>query len=167
MAELNDYGPFAHLYDIYVNVDVDVQFFVDRATENSGPVLELMAGTGRVSKHLANANPDLTCVDVSRQMVEVLMKKFVGAGRAPKAICADVRSLPLDCRFELALIPFNSFSELTSRRDREQTLAEINRVLCLGEQGLGRTIDEDPVCLVAQGEPSGWTVPIDDKAVNA
>jgi ubiquinone/menaquinone biosynthesis C-methylase UbiE len=132
MSKPSDYGPIAHLYDIYVNVDADVQFLVERASDCPGPVLELMAGTGRVSKGLLQANQDLTCIDISPEMLKVLQSKFGGSAPPPKSICADIRFLPLDCRFGIALIPFNSFSELTSRGDQEQALTEINRVLVEG-----------------------------------
>ena len=98
MSVHNDYGPVAHLYDIYVNVDLDVQFFVDCASTHSGPILELMAGTGRVSKGLVRANSAVTCVDISLEMLKVLRTKFADSTNAPRTICADVRTLPLDCR---------------------------------------------------------------------
>ncbi len=128
----NDYGPIAHLYDTYVSVDFDIPFFADQVSRHPGPVLELMAGTGRVSFDLARVNPQLTCVDLSVEMLRVLKKKAGTVDPAPRVVCADVRSLPLECQFELALIPFNSFSELTSNSDQTRALAELNRVLVEG-----------------------------------
>jgi SAM-dependent methyltransferase len=132
MSQYNDYGPIAHLYDTYVSVDFDIPFFATHASKLSGPVLELMAGTGRVSQDLLRANPHLTCVDISAEMLQVLKQKTAGFVPAPQIVCADVRSLPLECRYELALIPFNSFAELTAVGDQQRTLAEVWRVLIEG-----------------------------------
>jgi hypothetical protein len=42
-----DYSKFAALYDALVTDASDVEFFVRAAREARGPILELMAGTGR------------------------------------------------------------------------------------------------------------------------
>lgn len=134
MYPLNDYNPVAHLYDTYVRVDLDFGFFRTRAAATEGAVLELMAGTGRVSVGILDANPNLTCVDISVEMLRVLRRKIFGRPAHPQVVCADVRSLPLGCRYDLALIPFNSFSELVSEDDRRLALAETWRVLIDGGQ---------------------------------
>jgi 2-polyprenyl-3-methyl-5-hydroxy-6-metoxy-1,4-benzoquinol methylase len=58
----------ADLYDVYVTTTVDVPFFLEELKTTSGPVLELMAGTGRLSLPLAEAGARLTCVDISGLM---------------------------------------------------------------------------------------------------
>ncbi|MBL7128435.1 MAG: hypothetical protein ISS16_05550 [Ignavibacteria bacterium] len=45
-----DYEKIARYYDSYVLVDFDIKFFLEEAKKVSGKVLELMSGTGRVSK---------------------------------------------------------------------------------------------------------------------
>jgi SAM-dependent methyltransferase len=123
------YGPIAPLYDTYVRADFDLDFFRECVRRRAGPVLELMAGTGRVSRAIFECNRRLTCVDISREMLRALSGRFAGALPGPRVVCADVRSLPLESCYELAFIPFNSFSELTAVEDQHQALAELNRVL--------------------------------------
>jgi SAM-dependent methyltransferase len=132
LCAVNDYGPVAHLYDSYVQVDFDLRFFQEEAERVSGPVLELMAGTGRVTAAILERDVRLTCVDISPSMLKVLKRKLKATGRHPHVVCADIRKLPLDCDHELAIIPFNSFSELTEAGDRRQALAEIRRALVQG-----------------------------------
>ena len=72
MQNHNDYYKVAHLYDRYVQVDLDFEFFREYAGSCFGPVLELMAGTGRVSKAIFDCCPNLTCVDISRKMLRRL-----------------------------------------------------------------------------------------------
>ena len=53
--EINNYDYIADLYDIYVPVTFDIDFFVKETKRSSGEVLELMSGTGRVSIPLLEA----------------------------------------------------------------------------------------------------------------
>ena len=43
MQNQNDYDKVAHLYDKYVQVELDFEFFREYAGSCTGPVLELMA----------------------------------------------------------------------------------------------------------------------------
>lgn len=127
-----DYDRVADLYDTYVPFDFDVPFFVEEATKVSGEVLELMAGTGRVSLPLVQAGVSLTCVDASRDMLAVLERKLQAAGLSANLLHADVRSFSPEGSFTLAILPFNSFSELLTPEDRLATLTVIYNCL---EQG--------------------------------
>lgn len=126
---MSDYDPVADLYDAHVRVDFDLDFFRRRVAASPGPVLELMAGTGRVTRAIHPTHPDITCVDLSLEMLRVLdgnLGPRLGLG----LVCADVRSLPLvRDYYELAVIPFNAFSELTTHHDQAGALNEIRRVL--------------------------------------
>ncbi|MEQ8754672.1 MAG: class I SAM-dependent methyltransferase [Coleofasciculus sp. G1-WW12-02] len=124
----------AELYDIYVHSDIDISFFIRETRKVSGQVLELMAGTGRVSIPLLEAGVSLVCVDASAQMLTVLQKKLAQKGFLPKIQQADVRELNLKEYFELAIIPFNSFSELLSKKDQKNTLRSIHNHLREGGQ---------------------------------
>ncbi len=132
-VERNDYDVVADLYDAFVQIDFDLEFFRQLARDCGGPLLELMAGTGRATRALHEGCSDLTCVDLSLEMLRVLRGKLADRTPAPLVVCADVRALPLaDARFEMAVIPFNSFAELTWPEDQRAGLAEVNRVLAPG-----------------------------------
>lgn len=53
MTDPNRYDDVADLYDLYVDVESDLDFFRAFAEGVGGPVLDLMAGTGRVSLGIA------------------------------------------------------------------------------------------------------------------
>ena len=124
----------AELYDIYVHSDIDISFFIQETRNVSGHVLELMAGTGRVSIPLLEAGVSLVCVDASAEMLAVLKKKLAQNGLSAIIQQADVRELDLNEWFELVIIPFNSFSELLSRQDQRSTLKSIYNHLREGGQ---------------------------------
>jgi predicted RNA methylase len=91
MASGDSYSPIAALYDTYVQADFDLDFFRECVSRCSGPVLDLMAETGRVSQAIFECNPRLTCVDISREMLRVLRGRFSSVRPRPAVVCADVR----------------------------------------------------------------------------
>ncbi len=116
----------ANLYDSYVTVTDDIPFFVQEATSADGPVLELMVGTGRVSIPLAKAGVDLTCVDLSEPMLAKLNEKLTEDGLTATVVQANVTELALPrSDFALALLPFQSFAELTDPSAQRNALTNV------------------------------------------
>ena len=116
----------ADLYDSYVTATEDIPFFVEEARQVSGPVLELMAGTGRVSVPLAEAGADLTCVDLSGPMLARLRDKLAARGLSAEVVEADIRNLRLTKNsFARAILPFQSFAELLRPVDQMAALVSI------------------------------------------
>jgi SAM-dependent methyltransferase len=129
---VNDYSSVADLYDLYVQATFDLAFFEAEVHRAGGPVLELMAGTGRVSRAIAPHAARLTCVDRSVPMLRRLTASLGQQRPSPCVICADVVALPLERVFALAIFPFNSFAELVSPAAQAAALHEVHRVLCDG-----------------------------------
>jgi SAM-dependent methyltransferase len=125
-----DYSRFAHLYDSRIRFDADLPFFVEECLSVSGAVLELMAGTGRVTVELVKSGLRPTCVDSSRDMLARLASKTAAESR--HIVCADVRKLPFSRTFSIAILPFNSFCELVSEEARYAALRSVSRVLASG-----------------------------------
>lgn len=124
-----DYDSIAEIYDLYAVADYDIPFFVSQARQVHGRVLELMAGTGRVSVPLLEAGVRLTCVDASSAMLRVLAAKLKQRGLDAEVHCADIRTLGLPADFELAILPFNSFSELLTPEDQRSALESVHACL--------------------------------------
>lgn len=127
-----DYDGIAELYDLYVSADYDVPFFLSEVREVKGPVLELMAGTGRLSLPLIEAGADLTCVDSSQGMLDLLSRKLSQRGLAAEVLCADVCRLDLPPRFELAILPFQAFLEIVGEESQRAALAAVFSCLVPG-----------------------------------
>jgi SAM-dependent methyltransferase len=116
-----DYAQIADLYDAYCVFDADIPYFVNAA---KGDVLELMAGTGRISSALLRAGAALTCVEYVPSMLRVLAAKHPAA----RAIAADVCALPFASRsFDTVLLPFQGLSELCE--GGEALMTEVARTL--------------------------------------
>lgn len=120
-----DYDRLAALYDSLVTESPDVPFFLEQARRAGGPVLDVMAGTGRVSMPLLEAGADLTCVDGSQAMLDVLANKLRERGIEATLLHQDAARLDAGRKFRLAFIAFNSFEELTGDGERRRTLRGI------------------------------------------
>ncbi len=161
-----EYDRVADVYDRYVKQDFDVPFLVEEATKAGGKVLELMCGTGRVSLPLVEAGVDLTCVDASGGMLARLEEKLRERSLAARVVRADVRRLDLPREYDLAMVPFHSFSELVTRRDQELALEAIRGCLKKG----GRLICplQNPALRARQADGTlrlGGTFPVEDGTV--
>ena len=115
MSTTGEHAWIADLYDAYATFAGDLRFWVEEASVASGPVLELMCGTGRVTLPLLRASVRVTSVDLSRPMLDRLSRKAAAEGLEADVRCADVSRLDLGERdFALAILPFGSFSELVA-----------------------------------------------------
>jgi len=131
MAAL-DYDRLARFYDALVTGGEDVAFFVSRAREAGGKVLELMAGTGRVSLPVLQSGADLTCVDSSPAMLALLRAKLEAAGLGAPVHERDVSWLDLATRYSMAFIAYHSFEELVTDEERLRALERIRAHLVPG-----------------------------------
>jgi len=127
-----DYDSIAEIYDLYVTADYDVAFFVAETVAAEGSVLELTAGTGRLSLPLAEAGVELTCVDRSQGMLDVLSRKLRERGLHAELCWADVCDLSLPARFGLAILPFQSFMEIVGEGSQRAALAAVHGCLAPG-----------------------------------
>ena len=120
----------AELYDSHVKAAFDTDYLVSAASDVGGPVLELMAGTGRVSLPLARAGVNLTCVELSGPMLDQLRRKLKIEGLKATLVEADVArmTLPRD-NYALAMLPFNSLGELLDEADQRATFSIVRRHL--------------------------------------
>jgi SAM-dependent methyltransferase len=127
-----EYAHVADLYDSYVRTTFDLPFFLKETQAVSGEVLELMSGTGRLSLPLLEAGVRLTCVDGSPEMLQVLQRKLAARGLSAPVHAADVCTLELGQRFDLAFIPFHSLAELSDPADQQRALERIHAHLSPG-----------------------------------
>jgi SAM-dependent methyltransferase len=132
MSPAMDYSQLAQLYDTYASFTFDIPFYLNEARQQSGQILELMSGTGRVSLPLIESGFQLTCVDSSPQMLQVLRDKLAAQKLTASVLEMDVRELDLGKSYDLIFIPFNSFSELVSPTDQMKTLSGVKQHLSPG-----------------------------------
>jgi SAM-dependent methyltransferase len=138
----------ARLYDLDLQDDPgDLDLWTALAAEADGPVLELMAGSGRIAVPLAEAGHVVTAVDLDPAMLARARRRAEAAGsdveRRLELVLADVAALELDAeealaggpparRFRLAFIGLNSILLLPSRNAQRAAWQSLAAHLELG-----------------------------------
>lgn len=116
----------AEIYDLVTPASVlgDVEFYANLAVAARGPVLELGAGTGRISLALARQGVQVTALDADRGMLARLNEKRNALDEAIRArvsiVEADMRSFRLAQRFALVIAPFRAFLHNLTTQDQLQ-----------------------------------------------
>lgn len=127
-----DYDRVAVLYDLWVTADFDRDFFLEEAAAAGGPILELGAGTGRLTLPLVGAGAAVTAVDLSRGMLDRLEAKLAARGLSAAVVCADACDLPPLGPFALAIFPFHSMMEILGADRRRAVLRGVRERLSPG-----------------------------------
>ena len=104
----------------------DVEWYRRKAVESGGPVLELGAGTGRVTIPIAEAGIRVSAVDLDAGMLDKLRQKAATLPDEARSRVTvhqgDMRSFALDEQFALVIIPFRAFLHNLTRDDQLATL---------------------------------------------
>jgi len=101
----------------------DLPFWLDLARQQSGPLLELGCGTGRVLLPLLEAGYRAYGLDNNLEMLRFLRRALSPAQQsAPPLFLADMAHFRLALQFPLILLPCNTLSTL-SPEQRFSTLA--------------------------------------------
>lgn len=141
MSEAGGYDTYAFVADLYDHVVPyrsrdDVNFWVEAATEDGGPVLELGCGTGRVLIPTARAGIDIAGVDLSPHMLAVCRERLREEPAEVQArvelFQGDMRTFDLDRTFSLVTTPFRPFQHLVTVEDQMACLERVRRHLAPG-----------------------------------
>jgi len=130
MEKTINFDLVSDLYDSYVQVDFDIPFYKEFCRDY-GRILELMCGTGRISLPLLAEGYNLTCVDYSQGMLDAFRVKLPASSHA-NLFCQDVSELDIDGQFDLIMIPFNSFTEITDKAKQQRAIQRVYEHLAPG-----------------------------------
>jgi SAM-dependent methyltransferase len=125
----------ADLYDLLNDgYRDDLAFYRGLADDHGGPVLELGAGSGRVTVALARSGHEVLAVEPVAAMRERGLERLTNAGWSAlvRWIDADMRRLDLGIRVPLAIAPFHTLMHLESLADQDAALLAIRAHLVPG-----------------------------------
>lgn len=136
MADI--YAGFAAFYDIYVGDWLgDLSFYLDYAEQVESSILEIGAGTGRLTLPLARAGNSIVAIDVSAGMIDVLKSHLRNEPQDVQArvqvINADMCAFDLGCKYELIMVTFDAFNYLLTPQEQKTALERL--ALHLAPQG--------------------------------
>src|SRR4249920_7709 len=102
--------------------DEDLPLWRALAGEAGGPVLDVGAGTGRVTLDLAGAGAPVVALDAEGPLLEALAHRATGL--PVETVVGDARELALgDRRFALVLVPMQTIQLLGGPRGRAAFLS--------------------------------------------
>lgn len=119
------------LYDLVTPTSLqgDADWYCREAQRSGGPVLELGAGTGRVTLAVASAGIAIHALDSDEGMLARLRSKLASTPgdvqNRTTVVAGDMRSFDLAERFALVICPFRAFLHNVTEADR---LACLDRV---------------------------------------
>ena len=129
MAAVDTYHVIAKYYDgAYAAKQdlVDLPFYLDLAEQSRGPVLEVACGTGRVLLAIARKGIEICGVDNSRPMLQVLhdnlARELPEVRQRVSVQKGDLRTLRLQQKFPLVMIPFRPMQHMFTIEDQVAAL---------------------------------------------
>ncbi len=128
---MHDYGPstygdhIADVYDAWFHPPSDPAAAIDFLAElvGSGPALELAIGTGRIALPLATRGVEIQGIDASAAMVAKLREK--PGGTDIPVTMGDFADVPVEGRFQLVFVVFNTLFALLTQDDQRRCLRNV------------------------------------------
>ncbi|MBN2494010.1 MAG: class I SAM-dependent methyltransferase [Deltaproteobacteria bacterium] len=146
-----EYAPFA----------ADRDWYVRRARELGGPVLELGCGTGRILLGLAAAGLVADGLDLAPAMLDRCRERLLASGRLASRVGlfeADMRAFRLERRYRTAIGPINALMHLLTDGEVLACLGCVRAHLAPGGRFLFDLTFPRPELIEAFGGPRGEEV---------
>ena len=105
----------------------DLTLWRDLARASGDPVLDVGAGTGRVTLELARQGHAVTALDLDGELLAQLAA--AGDGLDVSTVVADARDFALETTFALCIVPMQTIQLLGGARERQAFLACAGRHL--------------------------------------
>ncbi len=130
-TDANDvYGDYSEFYDIYVGDFLDdLPFYMKFASKTKTRVLEIGAGSGRLTLPMARNGVRVVAVDISSSMLSLLNARLndepLEVRDRVSVVQADACELDLGEKFELVIVPYYTFNYFLTEVDQKRALERI------------------------------------------
>jgi SAM-dependent methyltransferase len=127
---------FARFYDlIYSSIltGIDSEYYLGKARETKGPVLEVGTGTGRFFIEALKSGADIYGIDISPSMIDILKGKIEPLHHSRVSI-QDIINFNLEKKFDLIIAPFRVLMHLKNISDQILALEHVYDQLNNGGQ---------------------------------
>ena len=128
------YADFSGFYDIYVGGWLeDLPFYLDYARGLDTPLLEVGAGSGRLTIPFARAGYSVVAVDISASMLSILKSRLAheveDVRKRVEIVEADAEALKLGNKHELIIVPFFTFNYFITKQAQKTALKRLTQHL--------------------------------------
>jgi SAM-dependent methyltransferase len=110
--------------------DLDLPLWRELADSEGSPILDVGAGTGRVTLDLARRGHEVVALDLSAELLDALRDR--GEGLHVTTVTADARDFAIDRRFPLVIVPMQTLQLLGGAEGRARFLARAREHLAAG-----------------------------------
>jgi len=131
----------------------DLPIWRELAERAGGPVLDLGAGTGRVTLDLAERGHALTALDSDPELLDELARRAEAGGLEVRCIRADARSLPETEPFALAIAPMQFLQIMGGPAERGRLLSGVADGLAPGGVFAAAVTDLDEAVATEDAAP--------------
>ncbi len=128
---MSGYEWFAPVYDAWAaDMTDDVDHYVGLAQEAEGPIIELAAGSGRVSIPIAQrTGKRVIGIDLSPAMLAIARERAAESGVELELHEADMRDLDYEEASDLVICPYRALLHLPTWADRRRVFERVARAL--------------------------------------
>lgn len=134
--DLHNYKDVAENYDLYVDViqpesgplsqDSCVAFHSELAQKHGAEgIIDIGCGTGCTLIPLLKEGYDVSGLDISKSMIEVLQAKLSTQNLKAQLTCSDMCKFSYNRKFSLAIIPRSGFIHLITKEEQKEALINI------------------------------------------
>jgi len=121
---------FAPIYDLFQKgVKDDVRFYLDYFKKFRGSILEVGAGTGRITVPLLEHRLNVTALDIAPGMLTILKEKAKQKKLPVKTVRGDMKTFKLRKKFDAIIVTFRTFQHLYTVQDQTRALQNFKRHL--------------------------------------
>ena len=128
---MSGYEWFAPVYDAWAaDMTEDVDYYVELAREAEGPIIELAAGSGRISIPIAQrTGKRVIGIDLSTAMLDIARARAAEAGVDLELHEGDMRDLDFEQASDLVICPYRALLHLPTWHDRRRVFERVARAL--------------------------------------
>ncbi len=124
------YGEYSEFYDVYVGDFLDdLPFYMEFASKSKTRVLEIGAGSGRLTLPMARSGVRVVAVDISSSMLSLLNARLEDEPPEVRdrvgVVQADACELELGEKFGLVIVPYYTFNYFLTEVDQKRALERI------------------------------------------
>ena len=128
---MSGYEGFAPVYDAWAaDMTDDVEFYVELAREAAGPIIELAAGSGRISIPIAQrTGKRVIGIDLSPAMLAIARERAEENSLDLELREGDMRDLDFQDASDLVICPYRALLHLPTWADRRRVFERVARAL--------------------------------------